>query len=396
MIITRLKLTNWRNFPNADVALRERAFIIGPNASGKSNLLDAVRFLRDVAKREGGGLQAAVARRGGVSNLRCLSASADATVAIEVHLADEADCPPAWEYRLEFDAAASVPHRARVLSETVKREGDVVLSRPDDGDADDTELLTQTALEQVTQNRPFRKVAAFLEKATYFHLVPQLVRHGAEIGGNRLEDDPFGQGFLERIAAADEKTRKFRLNKIQSALRKLAPHLKDVRFERDRSTGAPRLKARFDNWRDGDAWQTEDQFSDGTLRIIGLLWSLMEYDSLLMMEEPEISFDSHLIMKLQMVISRFSHAYFSTQSGLPRTEDRQVIVTTHNADILNDIGVYGGEVFYITPTEKGSKVNCLLDDPGTRKVLEAWVPPSVVAPFRNSKLYAPKHLHRVL
>ena len=34
-------------------------------ASGKSNLPDAIGFLRDVAKREGGGLQAAVARRVG-------------------------------------------------------------------------------------------------------------------------------------------------------------------------------------------------------------------------------------------------------------------------------------------------------------------------------------------
>ena len=65
MIITRLKLTNWRNFTEVDAPLLDRAFIIGPNASGKSNLLDAVRFLRDVAMREGGGLQAAVRRRGG-------------------------------------------------------------------------------------------------------------------------------------------------------------------------------------------------------------------------------------------------------------------------------------------------------------------------------------------
>ena len=68
MIITRLKLTNWRNFTDVDVPLLDRAFIIGPNASGKSNLLDAIRFLRDVAKREGGGLQTAVTRRRGATD----------------------------------------------------------------------------------------------------------------------------------------------------------------------------------------------------------------------------------------------------------------------------------------------------------------------------------------
>jgi len=57
MVITRIKLKNWRNFKQVDVDLRERVFVIGPNASGKSNLLDALRFLRDVAKPKGGGFE---------------------------------------------------------------------------------------------------------------------------------------------------------------------------------------------------------------------------------------------------------------------------------------------------------------------------------------------------
>ena len=44
MLITRLALKNWRNFKAVDVSLRERVFVIGPNASGKSNLLDMLRF----------------------------------------------------------------------------------------------------------------------------------------------------------------------------------------------------------------------------------------------------------------------------------------------------------------------------------------------------------------
>ena len=42
MIVKRLIVKNWRNFQQADVLLRERQFIVGPNASGKSNLLDIV------------------------------------------------------------------------------------------------------------------------------------------------------------------------------------------------------------------------------------------------------------------------------------------------------------------------------------------------------------------
>ncbi len=57
MIINRLIAKNWRNFRQIDVPLRERQFIVGPNASGKSNLLDIFRFLHDIVKVDGGGFQ---------------------------------------------------------------------------------------------------------------------------------------------------------------------------------------------------------------------------------------------------------------------------------------------------------------------------------------------------
>lgn len=46
---TRLRLENWRNFRQVDVELAGRVFLVGPNASGKSNFLDAFRFLHDIA-----------------------------------------------------------------------------------------------------------------------------------------------------------------------------------------------------------------------------------------------------------------------------------------------------------------------------------------------------------
>lgn len=56
MIISRVVLKNWRNFRHVDVSLRPRAFLVGPNAAGKSNFLDVFRFLRDIV-RDGRGLQ---------------------------------------------------------------------------------------------------------------------------------------------------------------------------------------------------------------------------------------------------------------------------------------------------------------------------------------------------
>ena len=45
MRFTRFHLANWRNFGHVDIELARRIFVVGPNASGKSNFLDAFRFL---------------------------------------------------------------------------------------------------------------------------------------------------------------------------------------------------------------------------------------------------------------------------------------------------------------------------------------------------------------
>jgi predicted ATPase len=71
--LTALHLENWRNFTLVDIDLQQRVFLVGPNAAGKSNLLDALRFLHDLVA-VGGGFNEAIARRGGVSKLRSLAA----------------------------------------------------------------------------------------------------------------------------------------------------------------------------------------------------------------------------------------------------------------------------------------------------------------------------------
>ena len=102
MRITHLRLANWRNFKRVDVDFAQRTLLFGPNAAGKSNLLDAVRFLRDLTTAPGG-LQHAVELRGGVSRLRFLNARNHnkGRVLISITVGDD-DEPEAWEYELQF------------------------------------------------------------------------------------------------------------------------------------------------------------------------------------------------------------------------------------------------------------------------------------------------------
>ena len=360
MIINRLIVKNWRNFQQINVPLRERQFIIGPNASGKSNLLDLFRFLRDIVKVDGGGFQKAVKDRGGISKIRCIAARSDPEVRIEIHIADTPGSPTTWQYGLAFRQETRGYRRTYLTEEKVCKKNEVLLDRPDKDDKEDMDRLTQTFLEQINMNADFREVVKFLQDVTYLHLVPQLLRFSDSIQGRIVEDDPFGQGFLERVASVNNRTRRSRLKKIESALKIAVPQFEQLEFLRDENTGRPHLRALYSHWRAQGVWQQEDQFSDGTLRLIGLLWSLLESDSVLLLEEPELSLNLGIVSQLAPLISK-----------MQRNRRRQVFISTHSDALLTDPGIDGTEVLMLAPAKTETTVIPAWDIRPVRGLLEA-------------------------
>lgn len=346
MRVTRLKLVNWRNFREFDLELGARAYVIGANASGKSNLLDAFRFLRTLAKPDGGGLQRAVKERGGMSKVRSLHATKDPEVSVGIELFEARDgADIRWEYDLAFKAEAKGSHRVLVTREVVRKNGEKLLDRPNDEDRRDAERSTQTYLEQINNNAGFREVAEFFSQTIYLHLVPQLLKFGDEISGRILEDDPFGQGLLQRIAKAPQKTRDARLRRIAKALTHAVPHFTELRFEKDSASGAPHIEGKFEHWRAKGAWQREEQFSDGTLRLIGLLWALQEGEGLLLLEEPELSLNDEIVRHIPLMIDR-------VLTSRKKKTDRQVILSTHSDRLI--AGVDGTSVILLEPSPQGT------------------------------------------
>lgn len=337
MRFTHLKAANWRNFLSVDVALGSRVFLVGPNASGKSNLLDIFRFLRDVADPQGGFLRAVQARRS-VSQIRSLHARRYPNIAIEVEV--ELDDPQRWRYRLEF---TQNNQRQPVLRrERIEHGDEVLLDRPDSRDRADEALLSQTHLEQVNANRAFRELQDFFAKVQYLHIVPQLVRDPSRSVG--LSRDPFGGDFLEQIARTAKRTRESRLRRITAALRVAVPQLAELQLDRD-ERGVPHLKGLYEHWRRHAGWQTEEQFSDGTLRLLGLLWVFLDGTAPLLLEEPELSLHSEVVRYIPSVMAR-----------LARRPGRQILVSTHSESLLKDEGIAAEEVLKLEPNREGTKV----------------------------------------
>lgn len=352
MQFTRIRLENWRNFLSVDVPLENRVFLVGPNAAGKSNFLDAIRFLRDVADAQGGLQRAISTTRRGVSQIRSLHARRYPVVAIEVEV-QLADGKP-WSYRLEF--TQDNQRRPVLKRERVTHDEEVLLDRPNKQDNADPELLTQTHLEQVNTNRKFRELAEFFAKVRYLHLVPQLVREPDRSAGRA--NDPFGGDFLEQLARTPSKTLDSRLKRITHALRVAVPQLETLELKRD-ERGVPHLQGRYKHWRLNAGWQNETQLSDGTLRLLGLLWVFLDGTAPLLLEEPELSLHSAVARHIPQILARLS-----------RKSARQVFVSTHSADLLSDEGIGGDEVLLLTPLDEGTHVEIAQDDAQIRELLE--------------------------
>ncbi len=356
MRFSHILLENWRNFGRADVSLQNRTFLVGPNASGKSNFLDAFRFLRDIVI-SGGGFQKSVTDRGGVSLIRNLAARSYPNIVVQVALQEEEDVT--WRYRIAF--AQDNQRRPILKEEKVWRGNDLILVRPDDQDQIDEERLRQTYLEQTFANREFRDIADFFASVHYYHLVPQLVRDPERSIGRQA--DPYGGDFLEQIAGTQKHTQEARLRRILAALQVAVPQLGELKLEKDK-LGVPHLYGNYEHWRPRGAWQTEADFSDGTLRLIGLLWSLLDGSGPVLLEEPELSLHSEIVRYIPQMMLR-------VQRGRKRAaRRRQVLLSTHSSDLLRDEGIAADEVLLFTPSQAGSNVQVGADIAEVRQLLD--------------------------
>lgn len=361
MIVSRLILRNWKNFLQVDVPLEDRVFLVGPNASGKSNLLDAFHFMKDLVS-PGGGLYRAVVRRGGFPLLRSLAAPKNARVGIEFAFAEGAGGKVLWRYALDLKPYPGHPDTPMVARERVWREGRPVLDRPDDADRADRPRLRQTCLEGLITNAAFRDIADFFEASRYFHLIPhQFRRDGA--AADLLSQDFSRHDFFRRVAAAPRKTREARFRKIEEALKLSVPLFKDLRLRPPEEGEETHIESSFSHWKENSPYLREDRFSDGILRLIGILWSLLERSPLLLLEEPELSLNTAVVRQLPGLIHR-----------LRRGASSQVILSTHSPALLSDTGIDGKEVVLLLPAaDRSIDVARACDLPDVEALLETGV-----------------------
>lgn len=360
--ISRLKLYNWKNFHECEVSVSPRCFIIGANASGKSNLLDAIRFLRDIA-RQGGGLQSAVEQRGGVTKIRCLAARQRTDIFVETDLRDMDSGELRWVYTLKIKNVGGgiMKNQAAVVEEKVfdAVSNNYLLNRTSEDKGEDTDTLKYTHLEQATANREFRSIRDTFADIEYLNVIPQLVRESGSTILTSGKEDYYGRNFLNRLSLLTERTQKSYLKRINGILSSVVPQMDELSFKKD-NMGVPHIEARYNHWRKSGSKQDETAFSDGTLRLIGFLFAMLDGNGIILLEEPEINLNSGIVEQMPEFIA-------SVQRG----RKRQIFVTTHSYEMLSNAGIRMQEVLILETSNEGTQVKTISDVPSLKAAIEA-------------------------
>ena len=92
---------------------------------------------------------------------------------------------------------------------------------------------------------------------------------------------------------------------------------------------------------------------------MGLLWATMEKKGPLLLEEPELSLHLEIVRTLPQMLAR-----------VQRRTGRQIFLSTHSPDLLNDEGIGLDETLLIVPKTEGVGVTPAASIQEARELLD--------------------------
>ena len=344
-MITSVRMVNFKNFADETLKVGPFTVIVGANASGKSNIRDAFRFLHGIGRgytlaeilggKYGPGGQREWAGIRGATNEIIRFGNSEFSINIRANVPDgglnytlEAQYEDfrSGGFRVareELTHGGKAVYCGRSLSETMRVNSPKGLERGDPvGQPFRSEqpALLQAAMygeERLIEDKPVRQMGSILSGIHFLDLVPDRIREPTFPGQNMLGDG--GENLpsvLEAICTDSERGRT-----LMSWLQELTPmDVKDFDFPRDPS-GRVHLQIVERNGRKVSAYSA----SDGTLRFLGILAALLGSNEggLYFFEEIDNGIHPNRLWLLLDLIEQ------QTAEG-----NIQIVTTTHSPAIL--------------------------------------------------------------
>jgi len=338
MKITQIYLRNWRCFSSATCPIGSKLIITGPCGSGKTSFLDAFCFLRDLAR--GVNLAKAIDGRGGLSHLRNLEARYPETdIVLMLYLRDNQK--KEWIYRLRFGEEGVAPV---IKEELIWYASALFLRRPDREDKKRPLRRQESCFSPGLATPSIEVLARFLRSLHYENPQPESIRNQNLMMA--MSSDFQEDNLLARIARTPERLRKLRLGRISEVMKTLIEGFGQLRLDRD-YLGRWQLSASCEHWRPKVSWRNWTEWPEAGLRLFSIFWTILEKDTPLLIEEPEIGLHPEAISQLPRIIKK-----------LVRSSHRppQLIITTHQPYFLQDRLIRSEEIVLLIPDKGGTKM----------------------------------------
>lgn len=349
-VLERLRVKNFRSLADVDIRFDRLTVLVGANGSGKSTILDALRFGRDAFTRS---LEEAILDHGGITSIRRWTArgAPDITFQFELRGGD-------WEADYSFVIAGDQRGSWRVKAERLRMEQDGRLHPLDrhaaspkrlalsyelrDGElhklSSDLDRLAEQLPNLIASNRlllPQLRALSFLTApeelylffsgSRFYTLNPDELRLPQK-PGNDAPLEERGQNMASVLQALQRDEEAYDL--LNATLGRIVNGVTNytvrpiggflvTRLQHEVSAAGQR----------GPAFELLQE-SDGTVRMLGILAALYQEPPrpLLTIEEPELTIHPGALGVLCDVI----------QEASARS---QVIITTHSPDLIDRVPI---------------------------------------------------------
>lgn len=375
MVISKIRVTNFKSFKGLEVELDKFNVLIGANASGKSNFIQIFRFLKDVISF---GLDNAISIQGGIKYLRNINIGPSEVFSVDVVSDLEFLLPSMREekedrigikiYKAIYGFAMKFKRgrpgfeiikdkltykcrfirlekqRKKIKEKEKLREGEIIFSYVNGKLKIDLDKPAEVLIEvddivpaflreeklppkTLLLENPFFlfymvPLKVVLEDISIYNFDPKLPKKASPITGKaELEEDGSNLSIiLKNIIKYKNKKRK-----LFNLIKDLLPFVDslDVKKLEDNSL-LFRLREKYFKKKQ---YLLAPFVSDGTINITALITALyFEKKQLTIIEEPEKNIHPYLISK---VVDMMKDA----------SREKQIIVTTHNPEMVKHAGL---------------------------------------------------------
>jgi predicted ATPase len=328
-----LQLTNFLSYKSAEIRLDDFVALVGPNASGKSNAIAAIKLLRDIPIH---GLPLAIARRGGFDQLRHRSRGRPYDPALRLTFRFGESALSFYELKLRALQGKRYEVKSEIAEvwtgdnkETFSSDGRVArwVDRVYDPETQRTanrnaEYRLPPGQSVLNSGGPFVSflIAEALRSMQTVEINPARVGELQEPSSTQ-EFEPDGSNTASVLEGLDASVKTRLIEELDAVVGGIGD-IEVARF-------ADKMTVRFAQVMTSGAKRDflAKQMSDGTLRAFSILLSTLQSPPprLLVIEEPEVAIHLGALRSLVEI--------------LREQNENQILITTHSADIIDALPI---------------------------------------------------------